>query len=152
MDPEELRAKIKTGAVVASFFLVALLFYALRWRGPLIAYLFLLVVISTLAVLIQSGRGSGLAASIAGVGGDSLLGVHSATPIAKATYVMLALFIFIPMLIARMPDPAGEGGGLLDQQQAAPLEGQMDLPQAPPPGGAAEQVPAPPPLEQEPTG
>lgn len=102
MDPEEIRKKLKKVAIVASFFVAALVFYALEWRLMLKVYLMTVAVLSVLVILIQSGRGGGLAASLGGMGGDSLLGARSATPIAKATYVMLGLFIFICVLVARM--------------------------------------------------
>jgi len=57
---------------------------------------------AVLAILLQSGKGGGLSTSLGGMGGDSLLGTHSATPIAKATYVMLGLILFICLLVARM--------------------------------------------------
>jgi protein translocase SecG subunit len=60
-----------------------------------------------LAILIQSGRGGGLAASLGGVGGESLLGARSATPIARGTYVLLGLFLFICMLLANLGGPGG---------------------------------------------
>jgi len=54
-----------------------------------------------LAILVQSGRGGGLA-GLGGGGGESLLSARAATPIAKATYVLGALLLFICMLLARM--------------------------------------------------
>jgi preprotein translocase subunit SecG len=122
MEPEVLRRRLKLVATVGSFFLVALFFYVLQWRGVLLAYLFVVTILAVLAVLIQSGRGGGLAASIGGLGGDALLGVHSATPIAKATYVMLALFLFILMLLARLGPGEGAGGGVLGVIESRPQE------------------------------
>lgn len=114
---EELRAKVKKGLIIGAFFGLALLFYALGLRSALTVYVMLVGALATLAILIQSGRGGGLAASLGGMGGESLLGVRSATPIAKATYTMLALFIFNCILLGRMDIVAQEEGGLLEQQQ-----------------------------------
>ena len=101
MSPEELRKLLKRAAVIGAFFGLALLFYFLRWTGALTFYVIVVTVLMVGAILIQSGRGGGLA-SLGGIGGESLLGTRSATPISKATYVMGALFIFICMLVSRM--------------------------------------------------
>ncbi|MFO8006218.1 MAG: preprotein translocase subunit SecG [Candidatus Brocadiia bacterium] len=148
MDPEQLRGNVKKGLIIAVFFGLALLFYALRWQTVLVAYLIVVALVSMLAVLIQSGRGGGLASSLGGLGGDSLLGVRSASPVAKATYVLLALFMFIAMLNANLNMRQGEAGGLL--QQGAPPERGLpagepgaELPAGPAPGGGAPLEPQP---------
>jgi protein translocase SecG subunit len=109
MEPEELRKHLKKGFIIAGFFALALVLYALRWRWAMIAYIVVVGLAAVLAILLQSGRGGGLAASLGGLGGDSLLGTHSATPIAKATYVLLALFVFTCIMAGRMPVSAREG-------------------------------------------
>jgi len=121
MDPEQLRKQIKKWVIIGAFFALGLLFYALEWRLMLKIYVLAVAVLAVLAILIQSGRGEGLAATFGGVGGDSLLGARSATPIAKATYVMLALFIFLSALIAR-----------LGPQEALPPIGTQEVPAAAP--------------------
>jgi len=132
MDPEEIRAQLKKWSVIAAFFALAVVFYALEWRGALVAYVIVVGLLAVLAILIQSGRGGGLAASLGGVGGDSLLGARSATPIAKATYVMLGLFLVICILAARLgPAPQAEAGGL-------PLV--PDQPEAPAPAAGSRPV------------
>jgi len=149
MDPEEFRSKTKTGLIIAAFFAAALLFYLMEWRGLLTAYLFLLAAVAVLAILIQSGRGGGLAASLGGLGGDSLLGVRSASPIAKATYVMLALFLFIGVLRARLGPAEATGNGLLQFEPAAVQE---QLPETQPMPGAvpaAPEQPTEPPMAPE---
>jgi protein translocase SecG subunit len=121
MEPEELRKLLKKAAVIAAFFALALVFYALRWRGALVVYVLVVGILSVLAILIQSGRGGGLAASLGGLGGDSLLGTHSATPIAKATYVMLGLFVFVCMLAARLGAQPEVEAGFMREAEPAPL-------------------------------
>jgi preprotein translocase subunit SecG len=107
MNPEKTRKLLKRIAFAGSFFALAFVFYLLGrdgsafWRGVLIAYALFVTVILVLAILLQSGRGGGLA-GLGGAAGDSLLGARAATPIAKATYVLGALFLFICMLIARL--------------------------------------------------
>lgn len=141
---EELREKLKKGAIVGSFFALALVFYLLNWRTLLVVYVMVVGLVSVLAILIQSGKGGGLAASFGGMGRDSILGVRAATPIAKATYVLLALFVFICILIARMGVVQPAEAGLLDMQESQRTESQQQA--APPPAGPqgpAEDLPAP---------
>jgi preprotein translocase subunit SecG len=120
MDPEEVRAQLKKWAIIASFFALALLFYVFQWHTLLTAYVVVVGVLAVLAILIQSGRGGGLAASLGGVGADSLLGTHSASPIARATYVMLGLFFFISILSARMGSRERAEAGFIPDEPAAP--------------------------------
>jgi preprotein translocase subunit SecG len=126
---EEILAKLRKAAIIGAFFGLALLFFALGWHAALKIYVIVVGFFATLAILIQSGKGGGLAASLGGLGGESLLGVRSATPIAKATYVMLALFIFICMLTAILGPARGKGRGLLDT--AGPTPAPVTLPQLP---------------------
>jgi len=101
MEPEELRKYMKRLAMGGSFFLLALLFYFLGWRKVLTVYAVASAILLVGAILLQSGRGGGLA-SLGGLDTDALLGTRSATPIAKATYILGALFIFCCMLVARL--------------------------------------------------
>jgi preprotein translocase subunit SecG len=145
MDPEELRRQLKKWLIIGVFFALAALLYALKWRSLLVAYLVVISVLAVLAILLQSGRGGGLATSLGGLGGESLLGARAATPIARATYVMLALFIFSAMLLARMGVPATEEVGLGLPEPSMPLR--VPAPALPEPAGApgaAEPAGAPP--------
>jgi preprotein translocase subunit SecG len=140
MDPDRIKKLIKRSAFAASFFALALVFFALRLRGVLVAYVCAVAVLMVGAILLQRGRGSGLA-SLGGMSGDTLLGMHSATPIAKATYVMAALFLFICILLAKLP--RAESGPALTEP-AAPA---APTTPAPPPGGGQ---PSPPPVQEPP--
>jgi preprotein translocase subunit SecG len=155
---EEILAKVRKTAIIGAFFGLAVVFFFMRWHAALVIYVVLVGLFATLAILIQSGKGGGLAASLGGLGGESLLGVRSATPIAKATYVMLALFLFICMLTAVMGSPKVKGKGLLDT--AAPAAAPAQLPALPAAGtvpplapstpAAPQQSPAPKPNEAAP--
>jgi preprotein translocase subunit SecG len=101
-SPEDLRKLIKKWAIISLFFFAAALMYLTGSTTLLIVYVVVIAFVAVLAILLQSGRGGGLSASFGGVGGDSLLGARSATPIAKATYVMLALFVFNAVMIANL--------------------------------------------------
>jgi protein translocase SecG subunit len=115
MDPEEIRKLLKRVGIIGGFFALAIVFCLLGWTAFLVGYAVLVGIAAVLAILLQSGKGGGLSTSLGGLGGDSLLGTHSATPIAKATYVMLGLLLFICMLVARMESTrqgaAGAAGG-----------------------------------------
>ena len=140
---EEILGQVKKFAVIGAFFGVALLFYFLQWRGALRAYVVLVGFCATLAILIQSGKGGGLSATFGGLGGEGLLGVRSATPIAKATYVMLGLFLVICMLAARLgPGIRDKGPGLLNLQAPAPAAKAPAVPSAGQPAKPAEGAPS----------
>jgi len=117
MEPEEVRKLLKRVLVIGAFFALAAVFYVLGrggggfWRGVLIAYALIVSLVLVLAILLQSGKGGGLA-SIGGIGGESLLGARSATPIAKATAVLGGLLLFICMLLARQGQDAAASAGV----------------------------------------
>ncbi len=152
MDPEQVRKLLKRVAITSSFFVLAFLLYWLGISHPalarrlLIAYVLIVTALMVIAILLQSGRGGGLA-SLGGLSGDSLLGAHSATPIAKATYVMGALFLLICMLIARLsaqvPSDATGGVGTRD---VLPVE----VPAGTGESGATDEAGEPAPVPSEP--
>ncbi|MBS3764738.1 MAG: preprotein translocase subunit SecG [Planctomycetes bacterium] len=132
MDPDELKKLLKRVAIIGAFFLVAVVFYLLGrggskfWEGMLFAYAIVVSLFMVLAILLQSGKGGGLA-SLGGMGGEALFGARSATPIAKATAVMGALFLFICMLISRLHITRATGtsakkGDILEVPAEAPPE------------------------------
>jgi protein translocase SecG subunit len=132
MDAEQIRKLLKRIGIAGAFFVLALLLYLLGWRSMLIAYAIVVTVVMVLAILLQSGRGGGLA-SLGGMGGDNLLGARAATPIAKATYVMGALFLFICMLVSRLSQVRPEAGGetLPTGGKATPTEQVEETPSMP---------------------
>jgi protein translocase SecG subunit len=101
MDADQIQKLLKRVAIAGAFFLVAFLLYILNWRSVLIGYGLLVTIVMILSILLQSGRGGGLA-SMGGMGDSKMLGARAATPIAKATYIMGGLFLFICMLVARL--------------------------------------------------
>jgi len=145
MDPDQAKKLLKRIAIVGGFFLLAVAFYALGWIGVLRAFALIVAVLMVLAILLQSGRGGGLA-SLGGLGGDSLLGTRSATPVAKATYVMGALVLFICMLVARAGQLGiGQGDDVLIDPDRPAEEQPLELPGAggAPPPYDADTEPAP---------
>ncbi len=142
MDPEDVRKLIKRVCIIGSFFVIAFVFYFLGrdgsgfWRGLLVVYALFVTLIMVLAVLLQSGRGGGLA-GMGGAGGESVLGARAATPIAKATYVLGTLLLFICMLAARL----GHETGMAPTLPVGDIE-QQEIPEG--------TVPEEPPVEEPP--
>jgi len=102
--------------------------------------LFLLVgVILILLVLIQKGRGGGLAGAFGGPGGHSAFGTKTADIFIKATAVLAAIFGFLAIATAWVMRP--EEGSASVEPPAAPAP---ETPGAPATGGtAAPEPPAP---------
>jgi len=64
-----------------------------------------------LAVLLQSGRGGGLAGALGGLGGgESALGTRATSTIAKITWVLGGVFLFTCVFIAWLTSSAQHRG------------------------------------------
>jgi len=73
--------------------------------GTIKAILFVIFVVDSfflvIAVLLQSGRGGGLAGALGGIGAaDSALGVRAASQIEKATGIMAVIFLATALALA----------------------------------------------------
>lgn len=121
MDADRMRKLLKRVAIAGVFFVLAFLFYQLGWRSALVGYALVVTVIMILVILLQSGRGGGLA-SMGGMGGSSMLGARASTPIAKATYIMGALFLFICLLVARLGNLQASSPEVLRQESSQQTE------------------------------
>ena len=96
------------------------------------AVLFVIFVIDSIllviAVLLQSGRGGGLAGALGGIGGaDSALGVRAASQIEKATGVLAAIFMVIAVIMAfiatgKVPEPESTKFGTRETTPAASVK------------------------------
>ncbi len=104
-----------------------------------VAVLFVLVcLVLILVVLMQKGRGGGLSGAFAGGMASGLLGSKTGDFLTWVTIVLVSVFLFLAVLMAKYYRPAvtyGRGTPTTTQQ---PAEGQTATPQA----GASEQ-PAP---------
>lgn len=155
MEAEQLRRILKRIVIISAFFALGLLLYYLtdQWAGPkpglarlmrglLIAYTLFVGMVMVLAILMQSGKGGGLA-GLGGAGAEGLLGARSASPIAKATYVLGGLLLFLCMLAARMhthidmrhEDALGSGAPETTEEFGPILPGDTDF------GGASLPLP-----------
>lgn len=149
MEQAELKKYVKKVGVIGAFFGLSVAMYVLNWRAALVLYTVIISVVLVLMVLIQSGRGGGLA-SLGGLDTDSLFGTHSATPISKATYVIGFLLIFTCMLAARLGVVAGDRGVLEHGGLELPVPGAMEggeepeaAPEGPAPAGEGQGGAAP---------
>jgi protein translocase SecG subunit len=167
MEPENIRKFLKKAMYVALIWGLAFLFYFLGWRGVLLTYLVLATLLMIGAILLQSGKGGGLAA-LGGMGGETLLGTRAATPVAKATMVLGVLFILGSMLLARMPVEKARRGSVIEPEGPDKIEMPLNAPlreggeepaptqeaapaeQAPPAEGPAEPAPEAPAPEAPP--
>jgi preprotein translocase subunit SecG len=83
------------------------LFAALRdWLPPILNILILLVgLFLILLVLIQRGKGGGLAGAFGGVGGSSAFGSRAGDQFTRITLVTAAIWVLLIMLMAKIVQP-----------------------------------------------
>ena len=102
----------------------------------LIVLISIIGVLMTLAVLLQSGKGGGLAGIAAGGATTQILGSRQAPDfLEKATWILATAFIILCILTTFTIGPAEQGQSIL-QQQAQQDAGAVQQPLAPiaPPG------------------
>jgi preprotein translocase subunit SecG len=113
--------------------------------------LFLLAaVLLTLLVLIQKGRGGGLAGAFGGPGGHSAFGTQTADVLIKATAVLGALFFLLSIVTALVMSRSGPTIETPATEQAPREPGGPPSTEAPPPAPEAPS-PAPAPTAPAPT-
>jgi protein translocase SecG subunit len=155
MEPENIRKNLKKAAYLGVLWGLAFVFFALGWRALLVTYVVLAAAVMVCAILLQSGKGGGLAA-LGGMGGEQFLGTRAATPVAKATMALGVLFIVGSMLLARMPAKAAGRKSVIQPEEKKPAAEQpLEVPLEQPaqtPGGPPETVPETPGEGEEPKG
>jgi preprotein translocase subunit SecG len=106
------------------------LFAVWPWVPPLFA--FLLVVVSLfliLLILIQRGKGGGLAGAFGGAGGSSAFGSRAGDTFTKITIYVAVVWLLLIMLLIKMVQPT------------APLQAQEIVQPDQQPGGGAPEAP-----------
>ncbi len=105
-------------------------------------------IVLMIAVLLQSGKGGGLAASFGGASaGDALFGARQAgNLLTKVTWWTAGIFLFIAFVMQMMSSRVGGPTSVLDQQFTAP-----PVQTAPPSGGASGGTAPVSPLQSLPT-
>jgi preprotein translocase subunit SecG len=98
------------------------LFAALRdWLPPILNILILLAgLFLILLVLIQRGKGGGLAGAFGGIGGSSAFGSRAGDQFTRITLVTAAIWVLLIMLMAKIvqPPPRGNPNPELDKPPA----------------------------------
>src|SRR5687768_18277993 len=96
-------------------------------------------------ILLQAGKGGGLASMGGGAGTDNLIGGRqAATLLTKATWVSGGLFLTLALLLSIMSSrQAGPSESVLRGLQAPQPAPTTDNPLLPPAGTPAQQQPAP---------
>ena len=108
--------------------------------SALVALLVIVSVILVGAILLQSGKGSGLAASFGGASSSSdVIGTHQlATGLTKYTWYIGGFFLFLAYVLAIMSARPKNPKSILDQ---APAQQQAPVQQQQAPTGANPLVP-----------
>ena len=117
--------------------------------GFLLAVLLLVGAFMAVVILLQAGKGGGLASMGGGAGTDTLIGGRqAATLLTKATWVSGALFLVLALLLSilssRQNAPTESILRGLEAPPTAPPAGQLPIPgtqQQPTPGTGAQQQP-----------
>jgi len=107
----------------------------------LLVLLIIVSVILVIAVLLQSGKGSGLAASFGGASSssDAFMGTHQiATGLSKGTWYLGGIFLFLAYVLAIMSARPAVPKSVLDQPQS---QAPASVPAQQAPASAAPVVP-----------
>jgi protein translocase SecG subunit len=102
--------KLKWITAIVIIFGLLTMFYVLQWSTVLKPLLILFSVVLIGAVLLQAGRGGGLAA-IGGLADQTALGTRTSTVLSKITYLVGASFIFTTILLTKLTLTSIHGTG-----------------------------------------
>lgn len=79
-------------------------------------------ILLVIAILLQSGRGGGLAGALGGIGSaESALGVRAASQIEKATGVLAAIFLAVALVLAFLSTQRGPGTSRIEIEKRGPV-------------------------------
>ncbi len=106
--------KIKWIMAIVVVFGLLTMFYIFQWKLVLKPLLVISCVVLIGAVLLQSGKGGGLAA-IGGLADQSAFGTKTSTVLSKATYLIGAAFIFNTILLTKLTLTSIHESGALRQ-------------------------------------
>jgi protein translocase SecG subunit len=104
--------KLKWITAIVVIFGSLTMFYILQWPTVLKTSLILSSVVLIGAVLLQAGRGGGLAA-IGGLEDQSALGTRTGGVLSKITYLLGATFIFTTILLTKLTLISFHGTGTM---------------------------------------
>jgi len=104
--------KLKWITAIVIIFGLLTMFYVLQWSTVLKASLISFSVILIGAVLLQAGRGGGLAA-IGGLEDQSAMGTRTGGVLTRITYLLGASFIFTTILLTKLTLTSMHGTGTM---------------------------------------
>ncbi len=104
--------KLKWITAIVIIFGSLTMFYVLRWPTVLKTSLIFISVVLIGSVLLQAGRGGGLAA-IGGLEDQSALGTKTGGVLTKITYLLGASFIFTTILLTKLTLSSIHGTGTM---------------------------------------
>ncbi|MDR4499593.1 MAG: preprotein translocase subunit SecG [Candidatus Scalindua sp.] len=107
-------------AIVIIFGSIAM-FFVFQWSGVLKSLLVLSSIILIGVVLLQSGKGGGLAA-IGGFSDQSAFGTKTGTFLSKITYLVGASFIFTTILLTKLTLTSIHGTGMIPEHAHEALQ------------------------------
>ena len=111
-------------------------------RTVLLVVFFVDSALLVIAVLLQSGRGGGLAGALGGMGSpESAFGIRAASQIEKATAVLAAIFLAVALALAFLPSVAAEGPEVEMGERAGSVEATTPPAWATPEPGTAPTSP-----------
>ncbi|MCP5006068.1 MAG: preprotein translocase subunit SecG [Planctomycetes bacterium] len=117
--------KLKWGIAIVIIFGLIAMFFVLQWSSVLKASLIVSCIILIGVILLQSGKGGGLAA-IGGFSDQSAFGTKTGTVLGNITYLVGAAFIFTTILLTKLTLTSIHGTGMVTEhahealQQVAP--------------------------------
>ena len=101
MEPKAARQFKWTATIVGAAVLLFTL-YSLRWQGVLAAIQMVVCVLLVTTILLQSGKGGGLAA-LGGMSDQSVFGARSNAALRNVTYFLLGMFMLGTLLLVKLP-------------------------------------------------
>ena len=92
----------------------------LSWLiGPLTGLLIVISLFMILLVLIQRGKGGGLAGAFGGAGGSSAFGSRAGDTFTRVTIIVAAIWLLLIMLLIKIVPqaPSTQGSGIISQNE-----------------------------------
>jgi preprotein translocase subunit SecG len=98
------------------------------WLPPTLNALIIVVgVFMILLVLIQRGKGGGLAGAFGGVGGSSAFGSRAGDTFTRVTIITAAVWILLIMIMAKAIQPRAASSSATRSAPTVPVEPESDL-------------------------
>jgi len=113
--------KLKWITTIVIVFGLLITFYEFNWSLVLKTTLIFSCIVLIGCVLLQAGKGGGLAA-IGGLSDESALGTHTGGALVKVTYLVGAIFIISTLLLTKMTLTSIHGPDILRSEMSTSLQ------------------------------